>query len=118
MTDPLAVPWPVVDYLAEQLGIAMLAVGRKFPDRTWAVEGCKGIDRIAQRLVADGESVSDCVPCVCTERAPVGWWCEGSTQTVDKADRRSAHRRTRCADQHQRQAGGCRRSALVTSMKW
>ncbi len=21
-TDPLAVPWPVVDYLAEQLGIA------------------------------------------------------------------------------------------------
>jgi transposase len=38
---------------------AMLAAGRGFPDRTWAVEGCGGIGRhIAQRLVADGESVA------------------------------------------------------------
>jgi transposase len=34
---------------------AMLAAGRKFSGRTWAVEGCNGIGRhIAQRLVADG----------------------------------------------------------------
>ena len=37
---------------------AMLAAGRKYPDRVWAVEGCNGIGRhIAQRLVADGEPV-------------------------------------------------------------
>jgi hypothetical protein len=29
----------------------MLAAGRRFPDRVWAVEGCAGIGRhIAQRL--------------------------------------------------------------------
>jgi transposase len=38
----------------------MLAAGRQFPDRIWAVEGCAGIGRhIAQRLVADGENVLD-----------------------------------------------------------
>ena len=38
---------------------AMLAAGRGFPDRAWAVEGCGGIGRhIAQRLVADGEPVA------------------------------------------------------------
>jgi transposase len=41
----------------------MLAVGRRFPDRVWAVEGCAGIGRhIAQRLVADGETVLDVAP--------------------------------------------------------
>nr|BFE56418.1 IS110 family transposase [Dactylosporangium thailandense] len=41
----------------------MLAAGRRFPDRTWAVEGCAGIGRhIAQRLVADGETVLDVPP--------------------------------------------------------
>jgi transposase len=41
----------------------MLAVGRRFPDRVWAVEGCAGIGRhIAQRLVADGETVLDVPP--------------------------------------------------------
>ena len=39
---------------------AMLAAGRKHPDRVWAVEGCSGIGRhVAQRLVADGETVLD-----------------------------------------------------------
>jgi transposase len=39
---------------------AMLAVGRKYPDRVWAVEGCNGAGRpLAQRLVADGELVVD-----------------------------------------------------------
>jgi transposase len=42
---------------------AMLAVGRRHPERIWAVEGCYGIGRhIAQRLVADGETVVDVPP--------------------------------------------------------
>ena len=37
---------------------AMLAAGRKFRDRTQAVEGCGGTGRhIAQRLQADGATV-------------------------------------------------------------
>jgi transposase len=37
---------------------AMLGHGRRFPDRTWAIEGCQGIGRhIANRLLADGERV-------------------------------------------------------------
>ncbi|MET8311610.1 transposase [Micromonospora sp. NPDC005173] len=41
----------------------MLAAGRAFSDRVWAVEGCSGIGRhIAQRLVADGEPVLDVPP--------------------------------------------------------
>jgi transposase len=33
---------------------AMLAAGRAWPERTWAVEGCQGIGRhVAQRLLAD-----------------------------------------------------------------
>jgi hypothetical protein len=39
---------------------AMLKLGRQHKDRIWAVEGCAGIGRhIAQRLVADGETVLD-----------------------------------------------------------
>jgi len=39
---------------------AMLAAGRRYKDREWAVEGCNGIGRhVAQRLVADGETVLD-----------------------------------------------------------
>jgi transposase len=35
----------------------------QFPDRVWAVEGCAGIGRhIAQRLIADGETVVDVPP--------------------------------------------------------
>jgi transposase len=38
----------------------MLAAGRRFAERQWAVEGSAGVGRhIAQRLVADGESVLD-----------------------------------------------------------
>jgi hypothetical protein len=41
----------------------MLAAGRKFADRIWAVEGCNGIGRhIAHRLVHDGETVVDVPP--------------------------------------------------------
>jgi len=39
---------------------AMLAAGRRHLERVWAVEGCNGIGRhVAQRLVADGETVWD-----------------------------------------------------------
>ena len=49
----------------------MLAAGREFPDRVWAVEGCAGIGRhIAQRLVADGETVLD-VPAKLSARVRV-----------------------------------------------
>jgi transposase len=42
---------------------AMVALARRYPERIWAVEGCYGIGRhIAQRLVADGETVVDVPP--------------------------------------------------------
>jgi hypothetical protein len=42
---------------------AMLAYGRRYPERTWAIEGCQGIGRhIANRLLADGEQVVDVPP--------------------------------------------------------
>jgi transposase len=41
----------------------MLAEGRRFADRVWAVEGCNGIGKhIAHRLVHDGETVLDVPP--------------------------------------------------------
>ena len=41
----------------------MLAHARRFPERTWAIEGCQGIGRrIANRLIADGEHVVDVPP--------------------------------------------------------
>jgi transposase len=42
---------------------AMLAGVRRWPDRIWAIEGCRGIGRhLASRLVADGEQVVDVPP--------------------------------------------------------
>jgi transposase len=42
---------------------AMLAEARRWPERTWAVEGCQGIGRhIANRLLAAGEQVVDVPP--------------------------------------------------------
>jgi transposase len=48
-------------YATDKTGYAaMLAAGRRYHDRTWAVEGCNGIGRhIAHRLVHDGETVLD-----------------------------------------------------------
>jgi transposase len=41
----------------------MLAWGRQYPQRVWAIEGCNGIGRhIADRLLADGEPVVDVPP--------------------------------------------------------
>ena len=42
---------------------AMLAGVRRWPDRIWAIEGCRGIGRhLAARLVAGGERVVDVPP--------------------------------------------------------
>jgi transposase len=42
---------------------AMRRAVRRWPERTWAVEGCQGIGRhIARRLIADGERVVDVPP--------------------------------------------------------
>ena len=66
---------------------AMLALGRKYPDRLWAVEGCNGIGRhIAQRLVADGEAVVD-VPAKLSARARV--FSTGQGRKTDPVDAHS-----------------------------
>ena len=42
---------------------AMLAEVRRWPERTWAIEGCQGIgSHIANRLLADGQDVLDVPP--------------------------------------------------------
>jgi hypothetical protein len=66
---------------------AMLKAGRKYPHRTWAVEGCNGIGRhIAQRLVADGETVLD-VPAKLSARARV--FSTGQGRKTDPVDAHS-----------------------------
>src|SRR4029453_11365919 len=66
---------------------AMLAAGRRHAGREWAVEGCKGIGRhIAQRLVADGETVVD-VPPKLSARARV--FDTGHGRKTDPADAHS-----------------------------
>jgi transposase len=66
---------------------AMLAAGRKHTDREWAVEGCNGIGRhVAQRLVADGETVVD-VPAKLSARARV--FATGQGRKTDPVDARS-----------------------------
>jgi transposase len=65
----------------------MLAAGRQFPDRVWAVEGCTGIGRhIAQRLVADGETVLD-VPAKLSARVRV--FDTGQGRKTDSVDAHS-----------------------------
>ena len=66
---------------------AMLAAGRGHPDRIWAVEGCSGIGRhVAQRLVADGETVVD-VPAKLSARAKV--FSTGQGRKTDPVDAHS-----------------------------
>src|SRR6266542_2674652 len=65
----------------------MLAMGRRHPQRVWAVEGCNGIGRhIAQRLVADGEAVVD-VPAKLSARARV--FSTGQGRKTDPVDAHS-----------------------------
>ncbi len=65
----------------------MLVAGRQYPGRVWAVEGCAGIGRhIAQRLVADGESVLD-VPAKLSARVRV--FDTGQGRKTDPVDAHS-----------------------------
>ena len=62
----------------------MLAAGRRWPQRVWAVEGSNGIGRhVAQRLVADGELVVD-VPAKLSARARV--FSTGHGRKTDATD--------------------------------
>src|SRR6185437_3341890 len=65
----------------------LLAAGRQHPQRLWAVEGCQGIGRhLAQRLVADGETVVD-VPAKLSARARV--FSTGQGRKTDATDAHS-----------------------------
>ena len=65
----------------------MLKLGRQHKDRIWAVEGCNGIGKhIAQRLVADGETVVD-VPAKLSARARV--FDTGQGRKTDPVDAHS-----------------------------
>jgi transposase len=65
----------------------MLAAAKRFEQRRWAVEGCNGIGRhVAQRLVADGETVVD-VPAKLSARARV--FAIGQGRKTDPVDARS-----------------------------
>jgi transposase len=65
----------------------MLQLGRKHKDRVWAVEGCNGIGRhIAQRLLADGETVVD-VPAKLSARVRV--FDTGQGRKTDPVDAHS-----------------------------
>jgi transposase len=65
----------------------MLQAGQAFPERIWAVEGAAGVGRpLAQRLVADGETVLD-VPAKLAARARV--FDTGNGRKTDAADAHS-----------------------------
>jgi transposase len=62
----------------------MLTIAKRVEHRRWAVEGCNGIGRhVAQRLVADGETVVD-VPAKLAARARV--FDTGNGRKTDPAD--------------------------------
>ena len=75
-------------YGTDRAGYAqMLAAGRKFPDRVWAVEGCNGIGKhIAHRLVHDGETVVD-VPAKLSAQVRV--FATGNGRKTDPVDAHS-----------------------------
>ncbi len=65
----------------------LLGYARAWPDREWAVEGCAGIGKhIADRLVADGESVVD-VPAKLSARVRV--FATGQGRKTDATDAHS-----------------------------
>jgi transposase len=66
---------------------AMFHLAKRFPERTWAVEGCNGIGRhLAMRLLADGETVVD-VPPKLSARARV--FATGQGRKTDATDAHS-----------------------------
>jgi len=72
----------------DQPGYAgMLAAGRRFTERLWAVEGCNGVGRhIAHRLVHDGETVLD-VPAKLSAQVRV--FATGNGRKTDPVDAHS-----------------------------
>jgi transposase len=65
----------------------MLAAGRRYADRVWAVEGCNGIGKhIAHRLVHDGETVVD-VPAKLSAQVRV--FATGNGRKTDPVDAHS-----------------------------
>ena len=65
----------------------MLRYAKGFPERTWAIEGCRGIGRhLANRLLADGERVVD-VPPKLSARARV--FATGQGRKTDATDAHS-----------------------------
>jgi len=65
----------------------MLAEGRRFADRVWAVEGCNGIGKhLAHRLVHDGETVFDVPPKL---SAQVRVFATGNGRKTDPVDAHS-----------------------------
>ena len=65
----------------------LLAAGRRWPERVWAVEGCRGVGRhLAQRLVADNEPVLD-VPAKLSARVRV--FSTGQGRKTDATDAHS-----------------------------
>ncbi len=66
---------------------AMRRAVRRWPERTWATEGCQGIGRhIARRLIADGEHVVD-VPSKLSARTRV--FATGQGRKTDATDAHS-----------------------------
>ncbi len=66
---------------------SMLALDRRYPSRSWAVEGCNGVGKhLAQRLVADGETVVD-VPAKLAARVRV--FSTGNGRKTDPVDAHS-----------------------------
>jgi transposase len=66
---------------------AMLALGRRWPDRVWAVEGCEGIGKhLVSRLLDAGEQVVD-VPAKLSARMRV--YATGQGRKTDATDAHS-----------------------------
>jgi len=75
-------------FATDKAGFAeMLAAGRKFAGRVWAIEGCNGVGRhIAHRLVASGETVRD-VPAKLSAQVRV--FATGNGRKTDPVDAHS-----------------------------
>src|SRR4051812_42963663 len=74
---------------------AMLALAKRWPNRTWAVEGAGGVGvQLAQRLVADGETVIDVPPKLST-RARIFDRGHGRKNDCPPTSRRWPHRSIR-----------------------
>ncbi len=66
---------------------AMLSLAKRYPQRTWAIEGCHGIGRhLAMRLLADGEIVIDVPPKL---SARVRMFATGQGRKTDATDAHS-----------------------------